>query len=97
MLLMDALINFSMSYLPAKRGGKMDACLVMTTILNPAEVDKEAHNLDLTPVYPLEFYEATLTNTSPARTWRGGSIWCPSGWAPTSSMRGSTSVMPPRT
>ncbi|WP_367357796.1 DNA polymerase II large subunit [Methanothrix sp.] len=65
MLLMDALINFSMSYLPAKRGGKMDACLVMTTILNPAEVDKEAHNLDLTPVYPLEFYEATLTNTSP--------------------------------
>ena len=65
MLLMDALINFSMSYLPAKRGGKMDACLVMTTILNPSEVDKEAHNLDLTPVYPLEFYEATLTNTSP--------------------------------
>ncbi|WP_394354118.1 DNA polymerase II large subunit [Methanothrix sp.] len=65
MLLMDALINFSMSYLPAKRGGKMDACLVMTTILNPAEVDKEAHNLDLTPVYPLEFFEATLSNTSP--------------------------------
>ncbi len=65
MLLMDALLNFSMSYLPAKRGGKMDACLVMTTILNPAEVDKEAHNLDLTPVYPLEFYEATLQNASP--------------------------------
>jgi DNA polymerase II large subunit len=65
MLLMDALINFSMSYLPAKRGGKMDACLVMTTILNPAEVDKEAHNLDLTPIYPLEFYEATLKNASP--------------------------------
>jgi DNA polymerase II large subunit len=65
MLLMDALLNFSMSYLPAKRGGKMDACLVMTTILNPAEVDKEAHNLDLTPVYPLEFYEATLKSASP--------------------------------
>ena len=65
MLLMDALINFSMSYLPAKRGGKMDACLVMTTILNPAEVDKEAHNLDLTHVYPLEFYEATLRNANP--------------------------------
>jgi len=65
MLLMDALLNFSMSYLPAKRGGKMDACLVMTTILNPAEVDKEAHNLDLTRVYPLEFYEATLLGTNP--------------------------------
>jgi len=65
MLLMDALLNFSMSYLPEKRGGKMDACLVMTTILNPAEVDKEAHNLDLTPVYPLEFYEATMSGASP--------------------------------
>lgn len=65
MLLMDALLNFSMSYLPAKRGGKMDACLVMTTILNPAEVDKEAHNLDLTRVYSLEFYEATLRGASP--------------------------------
>jgi DNA polymerase II large subunit len=65
MLLMDALLNFSMSYLPAKRGGKMDACLVMTTILNPSEVDKEAHNLDVTAVYPLEFYEATLRGASP--------------------------------
>ncbi len=65
MLLMDALLNFSMSYLPAKRGGKMDACLVMTTILNPSEVDKEAHNLDLTTVYPLEFYEATLLGGNP--------------------------------
>ncbi|MGB5100832.1 MAG: DNA polymerase II large subunit [Methanothrix sp.] len=65
MLLMDSLLNFSMSYLPAKRGGKMDACLVMTTILNPSEVDKEAHNLDLTRVYPLEFYEATLLGASP--------------------------------
>mgnify|MGYP002682156227 CR=1 FL=1 len=65
MLLMDALVNFSMSYLPQKRGGKMDACLVMTTVLNPMEVDKEAHNLDLTPVYPLEFYEASLKNASP--------------------------------
>lgn len=43
----------------------MDACLVMTTVLNPMEVDKEAHNLDLTPVYPLEFYEASLKNASP--------------------------------
>jgi DNA polymerase II large subunit len=29
------------------------------------EVDKEAHNLDLTRVYPLEFYEATLVGSSP--------------------------------
>ncbi|MDD1753308.1 MAG: DNA polymerase II large subunit, partial [Methanotrichaceae archaeon] len=65
MLLMDALLNFSISYLPARRGGKMDAPLVMTTRLNPAEVDKEAHNLDVTRIYPLEFYEATLLRANP--------------------------------
>jgi DNA polymerase II large subunit len=65
MLLMDALLNFSMSYLPQRRGGKMDAPLVMTTRINPAEVDKEAHNLDLTSSYPLEFYEATLAGANP--------------------------------
>ncbi|MDM7934793.1 MAG: DNA polymerase II large subunit, partial [Methanothrix sp.] len=65
MLLMDALLNFSISYLPERRGGRMDACLVLTTLLNPSEVDKEAHNLDLTARYPLEFYEATLQGSSP--------------------------------
>lgn len=65
MLLMDSLINFSMSYLPERRGGKMDAPLVMTTRLNPAEVDKEAHNLDLSYSYPLEFYTASMNNVNP--------------------------------
>jgi len=65
MLLMDALLNFSMSYLPEKRGGKMDAPLVMTTRLDPSEVDGEAHNLDLPSKYPLEFYRATQNNASP--------------------------------
>ncbi len=65
MLLLDALLNFSMSYLPEKRGGKMDAPLVMTTRLDPSEVDGEAHNLDLSPKYPLEFYRATLAGASP--------------------------------
>ncbi len=65
MLLMDALLNFSMSYLPKRRGGKMDAPLVMTTRLDPAEVDGEAHNLDISSCYPLEFYRATLDNASP--------------------------------
>ena len=65
MLLMDSLLNFSMSYLPERRGGRMDAPLVMTTRLNPAEVDKEAHNLDLSFSYPLELYQATLCNANP--------------------------------
>lgn len=59
MLLLDGLLNFSRTYLPEKRGGLMDAPLVLTTRLDPSEVDKEAHNLDCAWFYPLEFYEAT--------------------------------------
>ena len=60
MLLMDALLNFSHSYIPDKRGGKMDLPLILTTRIDPSEVDKEAHNIDTLSMYPLEFYEATL-------------------------------------
>jgi len=60
MLLLDALINFSHSYIPEKRGGKMDLPLILTTRIDPSEVDKEAHNVDTLSGYPLEFYEATL-------------------------------------
>jgi DNA polymerase II large subunit len=65
MLLMDGLINFSRAYLPDKRGGQMDAPLVLTTRIDPSEVDKEAHNIDVCDHYPLEFYEATLNYTNP--------------------------------
>ena len=57
-LLLDALLNFSRSFLPDKRGGLMDAPLVLTTRIDPNEIDKEAHNLDLMPAYPLALYEA---------------------------------------
>ncbi|MCG2735320.1 MAG: DNA polymerase II large subunit, partial [Candidatus Methanoperedenaceae archaeon] len=65
MLLMDGLLNFSRSYLPDKRGGQMDAPLVLTSRIDPNEVDKEAHNVDVLFQYPLEFYEATLKYTHP--------------------------------
>ncbi|MEM2924764.1 MAG: DNA polymerase II large subunit [Methanocellales archaeon] len=64
-LLLDALLNFSCSYLPEKRGGKMDAPLVLTIRVDPKEVDKEAHNIDIAAFYPLEFYEATLKHANP--------------------------------
>ncbi len=60
MLLLDALLNFSHSYIPDKRGGKMDLPLILTTRIDPSEVDKEAHNLDTLAQYPLDFYEATI-------------------------------------
>lgn len=65
MLLLDALLNFSKYYLPEKRGGKMDAPLVVTTRLDPREVDSEVHNMDVVRYYPLEFYAATYEMKSP--------------------------------
>ena len=65
MLLMDGLLNFSRDILPANRGGQMDAPLVLTTRLNPTEVDKEALNVDAGWFYPRDFYEATLNQPHP--------------------------------
>jgi DNA polymerase II large subunit len=65
MLALEALLNFSRSYLPSSRGGMMDTPLIITTIIDPEEVDDEAHNLDLMPDYPLEFYQKSLENTDP--------------------------------
>ncbi len=59
LLVLDALINFSKSYLPAGRGGFMDAPLVLSVILNPREVDDESHNIEICDRFPAQFYELT--------------------------------------
>ena len=56
-LVLDALLNFSKSYLPAGRGGLMDAPLVLSVILNPTEVDDESHNIEVCRRYPSQFYD----------------------------------------
>jgi DNA polymerase II large subunit len=65
MLLMDGLLNFSKAFLPDKRGGQMDAPLVMSSRIDPSEIDDEAHNMDIVRQYPREFYEATLEMADP--------------------------------
>ncbi len=65
-LLLDALLNFSKRFLPSKRGGMMDAPLILNTRIDPREIDKEAYNMDVMERYPLEFYEATLRYASPS-------------------------------
>ncbi|MET1124840.1 MAG: DNA polymerase II large subunit [Archaeoglobaceae archaeon] len=65
MLLLDGLLNFSRKFLPDKRGGQMDAPLVLTAIVDPREVDKEVHNMDIVDEYPLEFYRATMRYANP--------------------------------
>jgi DNA polymerase II large subunit len=57
-LLLDALLNFSRSFLPDSRGALMDKPLVLTTRLEATEVDKEAHNVDVMFRYPLALYRA---------------------------------------
>lgn len=66
MLLLDALINFSKSYLPNTRGGSMDAPLVLSSRIDPEEIDDESHNLDIFERFPVEFYEETYTPHKPA-------------------------------
>ena len=65
MLLLDGLINFSRSFLPQNRGGSMDAPLVLTSRIDPAEIDKESLNIDVCDHYPLELYAGALTYIEP--------------------------------
>jgi DNA polymerase II large subunit len=65
LLLLDALLNFSLFFLPEKRGGKMDAPLVLIPVINPNEVDKEAHNVSTATEYPLALYEAACAGKMP--------------------------------
>ena len=65
MLLMDGILNFSKTFLPDQRGGRMDAPLVMSSRIDPAEIDDEAHNMDIVRSYPREFYEATREMADP--------------------------------
>jgi len=59
LLLVDALLNFSLHYVPAQIGGYMDTPLLVQPVILPSEVDEQAHNFDIASSYPLEFYEKT--------------------------------------
>ncbi len=57
MLALDTLINFSRQYLPAQIGGIMDAPILMIPFVNTKEVQRQAHDFDVSATYPLEFYQ----------------------------------------
>jgi DNA polymerase II large subunit len=65
MLLMDGLLNFSRAFLPQNRGGSMDAPLVLTSRIDPSEIDKEALNVDVCDHYPVEVYISALAYADP--------------------------------
>jgi DNA polymerase II large subunit len=64
MLALDTLLNFSRVYLPSQIGGIMDAPLFIIPIVNPMDVQRQAHDVDVAASYPLEFYERTLERVS---------------------------------
>ena len=64
-LLLDLLLNFSKKYLPSRRGGKMDAALVTTVIIDPAEIDDEVYEMEAVNEYPLELFEAAKEHEMP--------------------------------
>ena len=65
MLLMDALLNFSKSFLPDSRGGTMDSPLVLINNINPYEIDDEVHVMETTKSYSLQFYRKSMEIVSP--------------------------------
>lgn len=67
LLLLDALINFSKIYLPSSRGGRMDAPLVLSSRIDPEEIDDESHNLDTMAQLPLELYQKSLEFEKPSQ------------------------------
>jgi len=60
MLLMDSLLNFSRQYLSDRIGGLMDAPLLIQPLVLPHESQPQAHNLEVTKILPLEFFESTI-------------------------------------
>ena len=60
MLLMDSLLNFSRQFLSDRIGGLMDVPLLIQPLVLPHESQPQAHNLEVTKSFPLEFFESTL-------------------------------------
>lgn len=65
LLLLDAFLNFSKKYLPSSRGSVMDAPLVLTSVIIPAEVDDMIFNMDVVWKYPLQLYRAAEQYKTP--------------------------------
>ncbi len=67
MLALDTILNFSKAYLPVQIGGIMDAPLFLIPVVNPLEVQRQAHEVDVAELYPLVFYEKAEQEMSPRK------------------------------
>jgi len=67
MLALDTILDFSKAYLPARIGGIMDAPLFIIPVVNPLEVQRQAHEVDVAAAYPSLFYEKTWEKAAPQK------------------------------
>ncbi|MDH5623788.1 MAG: DNA polymerase II large subunit, partial [Candidatus Bathyarchaeota archaeon] len=67
MLALDTILSFSKAYLPAQIGGIMDAPLFIIPVVNPLEVQRQAHEVDVAATYPSLFYEKTWQKAAPQK------------------------------
>lgn len=65
MLLLDALINFSVKYIPFHRGGTQDTPLIANIRIKQNEVDDMLFDMENVSLFPVEFYYATLQYKNP--------------------------------
>ncbi len=65
MLALDPILNFSKMFLPSQIGGIMDAPILIIPFVNPLEVQRQAHEVDVAAKYPLMFYEKALEQAAP--------------------------------
>ncbi|MFA5363934.1 MAG: DNA polymerase II large subunit [Candidatus Bathyarchaeia archaeon] len=68
MLGLDTVLNFSKVFLPSHIGGIMDAAILIIPVVNPLEVQRQAHEVDVAGKYPLLFYEKTLEQADARET-----------------------------
>jgi len=67
MLLLDGLLNYSDSFVPTTRGGTMDIPRVLSTRIDPIEIDSEAHNVELNESYSLDLYNLAQEYSNPSK------------------------------
>jgi len=65
MLALDTILNFSKVYLPSQIGGIMDAPILIIPVVNPVEVQRQAHEVDVAGKYSAAFYEKTWQKAEP--------------------------------
>ena len=68
MLALDTILNFSKVFLPSHIGGIMDAPILIIPVVNPVEVQRQAHEVDVAGKYPLLFYQKTLEEADTRQT-----------------------------